>query len=243
MQPTFHGLVHLHYNTPMPESALNLFGEAAPSEAVSLYAEIVFDRPLDHAYSYGVPDSLRDQAAVGKRVLASFGRGDRQTVGFCVGLSAERPDREVKNIIQVLDEEALLTDNLLRLTRWLADYYLCGWGQVLNAIVPAGVKNRAGTRSILLVELIPETLWPNPVPSLTPKQKKVLSILQGKTEPIEINQLRQLAECAVGPIRGLIDKGFARRKVGRVENLSVQEPALAPAMPSELPNDLVSFTS
>ena len=115
--------------------------------------------------------------------------------------------------------------------RELADYYLCGWGQVLNAIVPAGVKDRAGTRSILLVDLIPETLWPDPLPSLTPKQKKVLSILQAKAEPIEINQLRQLAECAAGPVRGLIDKGFARRNVGRVENLSVQEPAAGPATP------------
>ena len=223
----------------MPESALNLFGEAAPSEATSLFAEIVFDRPLDHGYTYGIPDSLRERAAVGKRVLAPFGRGDRQTVGFCVGLTTEQPSREVKSILQVLDEEALLTDNLLRLTRWLADYYLCGWGQVLNAIVPAGVKARAGMRSVLLVELIPETLWPNPLPGLTPKQKKVLGILQTKGEPIEINQLRGFAECAAGPIRGLIDKGFARRKVGRVENLGVQEPALTPALPDESPAELV----
>src|SRR5438132_4369324 len=174
----------------MHDTALNLFGETAPLAAINLFAEIVFDRPLDHAYTYGVPETLRDQAAVGKRVLAPFGRGDRQTVGFCVGLTAEQPTREVKRIVQVLDEEALLTDNLLRLTRWLADYYVCGWGQVLNAIVPAGVKDRAGTRSVLLVELIPETLWPNPVPGLTPKQKKVLGILQASARPIEINQLR-----------------------------------------------------
>src|SRR5438309_1665088 len=129
----------------MPESSFNLFGEAAPavvdpSAPVRLFAEIVFDRPLDHAYTYGVPEPLREQVAVGKRILAPFGRGDRQTVGFCVGVTAEKPSRDVKNIVRVLDEEALLSDKLLRLTRWLADYYLCGWGQVLNAIVPAGVK-------------------------------------------------------------------------------------------------------
>src|SRR5207302_6481220 len=101
--------------------------------------------------------------------------GDRQTIGFCVGVTDTQPSREVKKILQVLDEEALLTPNLLRLTRWLADYYLCGWGQVLNAIVPAGVKQGAGTRAVLYVDLIPETLWPNPVPSLTPKQKMILA--------------------------------------------------------------------
>ena len=221
----------------MPDTApLNLFGEAELSAAPTLFAEIVFDRPLDHAYTYGVPDTLRDALAVGKRVLVPFGRGDRQTVGFCVGLTAEQPTRQVKNILQVLDEEAILTPNLLRLTRWLADYYLCGWGQVLNAVVPAGVKDRAGTRSVLLVELIPEMLWPNPVPSLTPKQKKVLQRLQEKAAPIEITQLRQLSQCAAGPIRGLIDKGFARRKVARVENTAVSEPATENAPAAESPS-------
>jgi primosomal protein N' (replication factor Y) (superfamily II helicase) len=204
----------------------NLFGEVESAAEPTLFAEIVFDRPLDHAYTYAVPDSLRDALAIGKRVLAPFGRGDRQTIGFCVGKTTDKPTRQTKEILQVLDEEALLTPNLLRLTRWLADYYLCGWGQVLNVVVPAGVKDRAGTRSVLSVELIPEMLWPNPMPGLTPKQKRVLQILQEHAAPIEINQLRRLAQCAAGPIRGLMDKGFARRKVGRVENTTaLAEPA------------------
>src|SRR5437660_3672042 len=119
----------------------NLFQADEPAQAVDVaLAEIVFDRPLDHAYTYAVPASLRDQVAVGKRVLAPFGRGDRQTVGFCVGVTDAKPERKVKTILQVLDDEALLTEHLLKLTRWMADYYLCGWGQVLNAVVPAGAK-------------------------------------------------------------------------------------------------------
>ena len=35
---------------------------------------------------------------------------------------------------------------MLRLTEWMADYYLCPWGQVLEAVVPAGVRWQAGTR-------------------------------------------------------------------------------------------------
>ena len=56
----------------------------------------------------------------------------------------------------MLDEEPLLTPHLLKLTRWMADYYVCGWGQVLNAVLPSGVKQQAGTRAVPLIELIPE---------------------------------------------------------------------------------------
>ena len=42
---------------------------------------------------------------------------------------------------------------MLRLTEWMADYYLCPWGQVLDAVVPAGVRWQAGTRDKLFVWL------------------------------------------------------------------------------------------
>ena len=136
----------------------------APRSAASLFADVVFDRPLDHAFTYAVGDELRDAVAVGKRVRAPFGRGDRATVGYCVRLSETAPEREVKELVGVLDDEALLTDNLLRLTRWMADYYLCGWGQVLNAVVPAGARERAGTLTLTFVEAVPEAELPSPLP-------------------------------------------------------------------------------
>src|SRR5262249_36957566 len=148
----------------------DLFGDAGPAEvpATGLFAEIVFDRPLDHAYTYSVPEHLRDAIRVGKRVQAPFGRGDRPTVGYCVGVGDVPPPRAVKEIQRVLDAESLLTPQLLRLTRWMADYYLCGWGQVLNAVVPAGAKDQAGTRALTFLEPVPETELPAPPPALTP---------------------------------------------------------------------------
>src|SRR6516165_10572537 len=142
----------------------DLFGEAsleAPPQS-GVFAEIVFDRPLDHAYTYSVPETLEASVAVGKRVLAPFGKGEKLTVGYCVRLTTTLPHLVVKPICRVLDDEALLTPDLLRLTRWIADYYLCGWGQVLNAVVPGGAKQQAGIRSVAFVEAVPEADWPQP---------------------------------------------------------------------------------
>src|SRR5947209_5395093 len=106
--------------TPMTQR--DLFNDvlAPPPAAAGLFAEVVFDRPLDHAYTYAVPEALRPVIAVGKRVQAPFGRGDKLTTGYCVHLSATAPSRAVKEVGRVLDEEGLLTPNLLRLTRWMA---------------------------------------------------------------------------------------------------------------------------
>jgi primosomal protein N' (replication factor Y) len=200
----------------------DLFGpvEAPPLLEVGLFADVVFDRPLDHAYSYAVPEELRAQIAVGKRVLAPFGRGDKRTVGYCVGLRETGPDRPVKALLRVLDDEPLLTDSLLRLTRWMADYYLCGWGQVLNAVVPAGARDRAGTRAAAYLEAVAEAELPQPPPKLSAKQQAALDQLRAAGRAMEARQLARLAKCGPAPLDALVEKGYARRTVKRVDRFS-----------------------
>src|SRR5438067_9003786 len=177
---------------------------SATRQTTGLFAEVVFDRPLDHAYSYAVPESLREAIAVGKRVEAPFGRGDTATVGYCVGLRTRGPDRAVKPLFRVLDEEVLLTDDLLRLTRWMADYYLCGWGQVLQAILPAGVRDRKGQRPAVFLEVVPAAELPDPLPSLTPKQAAGLERLRDADGPVELRQLARLTQSGPGPLLALV---------------------------------------
>lgn len=199
----------------------------SPHVGATLFAEIVFDRPLDHAYTYAVPDPLREQIAVGKRVRAPFGRGDRGTDGFCVGVTEQPPDRAVKSLTEVLDEESLLDDPLLRLTRWMADYYLCGWGQVLHAVVPAGVRENAGTRAAVFVTVVPQEELPDPLPTVTPKQKQVLDRLRAAGQPLEQSQLgRELG--GTGAIAGLVSKGLVRKFTERIERTTTTE-----AIPTE----------
>jgi primosomal protein N' (replication factor Y) len=197
----------------------DLFGtkEAASAAVSGLFADVVFDRPLDHAYTYAVPERLREAVAVGKRVQAPFGRGDKATPGYCVRLSETAPERPVKELVRVLDEEALLTPDLLRLTRWMADYYLCGWGQVLNAVVPSGAREQSGTRSQTFVEPLAEGEWPDPLPVLSAKQTAAWKALQASRKAVEVRQLCRAAGCGPGPVEQLIAKGLARRVTRRID--------------------------
>src|SRR5262245_58182209 len=114
---------------PEPPRAPQQGAYAPRLPKATLFADIVFDRPLDHAYTYAVPESLVGKVGVGKRVEAPFGKGDRGTAGFCVRVTTDAPSREVKSLTRVLDEDTLVDEHVMKLTRWMADYYLCGWGQ------------------------------------------------------------------------------------------------------------------
>ncbi len=193
---------------------------ARPQTHATLFADVVFDRPLDHAYTYAVPASLTAQIGVGKRVEVPFGKGGKATAGFCVRVTDVEPTSgyEIKSITRVLDDDAIVDEHLMKLTRWMADYYLCGWGQVLHAVVPAGVRDNAGTRVASFVEPLPKEQLPNPLPSVTPQQKAALEKLKKENRPLEVLQLARLAKCTTGVVAGLIKKGLVRKFSERIES-------------------------
>jgi primosomal protein N' (replication factor Y) len=194
-------------------------GAANHPPPTTLYADIVFDRPLDHAYTYSVPEALASKIGVGKRVEVPFGRGGKETPGFCVRVAGIAPTSgyDLKAVTRVLDDDAIIDDHLMKLTRWMADYYLCGWGQVLNAVVPAGVRDNAGTRIAAFVEALPKEKLPNPLPTVTPPQKVALEKLRQENRPLEMRELARLAKCTTGVVAGLVKKGLVRKFSERIE--------------------------
>ena len=101
------------------------------------YAEIVFPVPVEHAFTYKIPERFNEDAVPGVRVLASFGR--RKTTGFIVSRKNETDLTELKEIEDVLDPIPLFTPEVLELAKWIAEYYICGWGEVLKAALPSGI--------------------------------------------------------------------------------------------------------
>ncbi|HID22731.1 MAG TPA: primosomal protein N', partial [Planctomycetaceae bacterium] len=173
-----------------------LFGEDGPTADVMpwdeaaardvLIAEVVFNRPLTTSFDYFVPDELRPVIQPGQRVRVPFGRGNRLTVGYCVALkNARGTGKPLKPLRAVLDTEPMLSGKMLELTRWMADRYLCGWGQVLESVIPAAVKRRAGTRWVVVFRPADGVAPRLPDLDLPPKQRAVLERLCQASEPMD----------------------------------------------------------
>ena len=114
------------------QSALE--GIAPPPEIAQVVVELPLETPLD----YRIPPDLRTCCRIGQRVLVPLGK--RQVLGYIVGLASTSTVADLKELAEILDETPLLTPALLQLTRWIAEYYLCPWGQVLKAAVPEGFR-------------------------------------------------------------------------------------------------------
>ncbi|HTU24955.1 MAG TPA: primosomal protein N' [Pirellulales bacterium] len=177
-------------------------------ESEQLVARVVFATGPEQPFDYLVPERLRTRAELGRRVRVPLGKSDRLMTGYLVGLSPRQidPDR-LKPLAQVVDERSLLGPSMLRLTEWMADYYLCPWGQVLEAVVPAGVRWQAGTREKLFVQLAADAEARLATLKLSAKQREIIELMAAAAGPLDPVKVARTVGCTQAPINLLRKRG------------------------------------
>ena len=121
------------------------------------FADVILPLPLPRLYTYRVPQALGEQVAVGRRVVVQFGK---QKVLSCVVANVHQtPPREyeAKYVLEVIDEQPVITAPQLKLFEWMAQYYMCAVGEVLNAALPAALKLSSESQIQLRTDYDPET--------------------------------------------------------------------------------------
>jgi primosomal protein N' (replication factor Y) len=188
-------------------------------------ATVVFAGAVEGEYDYRVPDRLRADVSVGKRLQVPFGRGNRRQVGYCVAVRVETEGaRRLKDVARVMDATPLLSPPILQLSQWLADYYLAPWGRVLETVLPAGVREQAGTRNEIVLRLAPGIHGQVDPQSLPPKQAAVVQLLVRASGPIPRQSVMQQLGCTASPIQALEKKGVLRCETRRVLSGTPRQP-------------------
>lgn len=104
------------------------------------FVDVILPLPLEGMFTYAVPDSLADEVRKGVRLLVPLGKSKRY-VAIAVDVHERKPAFAVKPILEVLDDQPMVTEKQLSLWKWISDYYLSPIGEVLNAALPSGLKN------------------------------------------------------------------------------------------------------
>lgn len=109
-------------------------------DASTLFAEIVLPVPVAKLFTYRVPAALNEHIKRGQRVIVPFGQKKIMT-GILVHVHHHPPkEYEAKLILELLDETEIIYDQQFSLYEWMADYYMCTLGEVIQAALPSGLK-------------------------------------------------------------------------------------------------------
>lgn len=155
-----------------------------------MYVEIVFPLPFRKAFTYLVPTELEKQAKIGVRAVAPFGK--RTLTGFIINkVKKVSIKEEIKPITDILDEQPIVNNDGLKFYSWLADYYLCSFGEALKLAVPYGSEVESKRKIIPDQKACTHLLTKEKNKSST--RGKILKVLSEKKE-ISLQQLQKLVK-------------------------------------------------
>jgi len=105
------------------------------------FAEIAFPLPLRKTFTYSIPGNLKEKIKPGQRALVPFGR--EKKLGFVVSAIPVSKVKNTKELLDLIDEEPIITLEILELTRWVSEYYYSSWGECLKAALPSELQVRS----------------------------------------------------------------------------------------------------
>lgn len=115
------------------------------SPKANIAIEVLLPLPLKQTFTYLVPPDLESCITFGCRVEAPFGK-NKMYAGIIVGKTNIPVDNQKhKYIYAVLDQEPVITRKQYEFWQWMAAYYMCTVGEVMNAALPSGLKMSSET--------------------------------------------------------------------------------------------------
>jgi primosomal protein N' (replication factor Y) len=116
------------------------------SKPLATFVHVILPLSLPKLYTYRVPQELTKQVLPGKRVAVQFGK--RKIYAAIIHSISDKPPKEyeAKYLLDILDEDILVTPQLMKFWEWMATYYMCSLGDIMNAALPASFRLESTTQ-------------------------------------------------------------------------------------------------
>lgn len=144
-----------------------------------MFINVALNIPSDKLFTYEVPADLERDIEIGKRVFLLF--GNKKRTGFIVEIHKFCDLKNIKTILEILDDEPLFGSGDLKFYQWISNYFMYPLGKTLAELIPSGSEKK-------------DFFWITPLPvkadiHLPPSQEKLLQFLQQYPQGIALNSI------------------------------------------------------
>ena len=148
----------------------------APEGEATQFADVALPLPIPQRFTYRIPSEFLDLVKPGIRVIVQFGR-QKVVTGLVDKVHQNPPEvYTAKPLLDILDSEPIVTPPQIQMMKWLNEYYMCTYGEVLNAGLPSGLKLSSESK----IQLHPHYDWNESDLELDDKEVLILSALENK---------------------------------------------------------------
>lgn len=169
------------------------------------FAKVLIDGPSELVFDYAIPDAMNAQ--VGCRVRVPL----RNKSATGTVLECHEGQNEfgfsVRALEELIDPEPLITPSLMKLGKWMSEYYVAPMEQVMRALLPESVRQDAHSEKVRKIALLDKALDEEEMAALkkkAPKQHEVVCLLKAVPQGIPLADLNSSA------VKGLEKKGIVK---------------------------------
>ncbi len=169
----------------------------------TLFVDVILPLPVPGLFTYRVPYELNDSVACWKRVVIQFGKKKIYTA-IIVNIHEIPPKNyAVKYILSVLDTNPIMNQLQYKFWQWIAEYYMCEPGEVMNVAIPTAFKLASESKIVL------NPGFDGDVEELNEKEYLVVDALdiQKKLTLTEVENIIEQKK-VIPVIKGLIEKNI-----------------------------------
>lgn len=123
-------------------------------------AKVLVNLSLDRCFDYRIPEHLTGKVKVGMKVMVPFGKGNTLREAYVVALGTNETGEgknPYKDIFEICTNFPALSDNMVRLGEWIADYYCCAREVAIRSLLPGAVRNGKIKEKTKKVYFLPDT--------------------------------------------------------------------------------------
>lgn len=136
------------------------------------FVDVILPVPIPQLFTYRVPLEMDTQIRIGMRVIVQF--GNRKVLTAIIAKIHHNPPQkyQAKYLLELLDDVPMVTPQQIALFEWMADYYMCHVGEVMNVALPSGLK----ISSLSKIQIRPDADFKGK--QLNEKELKLIEVLQ-----------------------------------------------------------------
>ena len=163
----------------------------------------ISNKNVDRIFEYNVPKELTSLMKIGIRVLVPFGRMELE--GFVLEIKKEKDtDKELKDIINVVDSEIVLSSELLELGKWMSSDTISTLISCYQVMLPKALKAKNGSNVNIKFDTYYRINENIEIEKLNSSQEKIINYIREKGIALR----KDLLDISIGSLNTLIKKNY-----------------------------------
>ncbi len=187
-----------------------------------MLVDVALALPLYRTFTYRVPEGLSGSLTPGSRVVVPF--RNRKELGIVIGPAEAKEGMKVKDVVSAPDATPVLSQSMLALCRWMADYYVTPLGVALRTALPAALTGASApvparkTRRVAIIRNeLPSLLQRDRVFARAQQQRALFELLEALGGRAAVELLNEKLDFSPSVLAGLVKRELITVEAETVE--------------------------